>query len=189
MNNSAQDHHVRPSRRGRPSALAMWTAAATLVFATSLAAIAFAGGTATTIDSASNATLSEQVVVSAQGRTLYALSPETATHLLCKSSECLKFWPPLTVPSRATKLKAGAGVHGTLGILRRAGGTLQVTLRGMPLYRFAGDRAKGQANGQGIKSFSGTWHAVTASSSPSSSAPSAPSSTNTSTGTIPGYEY
>lgn len=166
----------------------MWTAAATLAFATSLAAIAFAGGTATTIDSASNTTLSEQVAVSAQGRTLYALSPETTGHLLCKSSECLKFWPPVTVPSRATKLKAGAGIHGTLGIFRRANGTLQVTLRGMPLYRFAGDHAKGEANGQGIKSFGGTWHAVTASSSPSSGTPSAPS-TPPSTGTTPGYEY
>jgi predicted lipoprotein with Yx(FWY)xxD motif len=185
MNDSAQDNSVRPSRHRRPSALAMWTAAATLVFATLLAAIAFAGGTSTTVDSASNAALGEQVLVSAQGHTLYALSPETSTHLLCKSSECLKLWPPLTVPSRTTKLKAGAGVHGTLGILRRAGGTLQVTLRGVPLYRFAGDRAKSEANGQGIKSFGGTWHAVTASSSPSSSTPSKPPSTST----TPGYEY
>lgn len=162
----------------------MWTAAATLAFAASLAAIAFAGGTSMTIGSASNATLGEQVTVSSQGRTLYALSPETTGHLLCKSSQCLKFWPPLTVPSRSTRLKAGAGVHGTLGIVRRSNGTLQVTLRGEPLYRYSGDHGKDEANGQGIKSFGGTWHAVTASSGASSTKPAPPTTTTT-----PEYEY
>jgi predicted lipoprotein with Yx(FWY)xxD motif len=167
--------------------VALVTVAVALAFAASLAAIAFAGGTATTISSASNATLGEQVVVNSQGRTLYALSPETTSHLLCKSSECLKFWPPVTVPSRSTKLKAGAGVHGKLGILRRSHGVLQVTLRGMPLYRYSGDHAKGEANGNGIKSFGGTWHAMSASSGSGSTAPAASSPTSTST--TPAYEY
>jgi predicted lipoprotein with Yx(FWY)xxD motif len=109
--------------------------------------------------------------VNAQGRTLYALSPETTTHLLCKSSQCLAFWPPLTVPSRTTKLKAGSGVHGRLGVLRRSNGVLQVTLRGLPLYRFARDRGKNEANGQGIQSFGGTWRAVGASAGSASPPP------------------
>jgi predicted lipoprotein with Yx(FWY)xxD motif len=167
--------------------VALVTVAVALAFTASLAAIAFAGGTATTIGSASNATLGEQVVVNSQGRTLYALSPETTSHLLCKSSECLKFWPPVTVPSRSTKLKAGAGVHGKLGVLRRSNGMLQVTLRGMPLYRYSGDHAKGEANGNAIKSFGGTWHAMSASSSSGSTAPAASSPTSTST--TPAYEY
>ncbi len=183
MTDSAQGRTGAPRRTRRPTALAMWTTAATLVFAVSLAAIAFAGSMSTTVGSASNAKLGQQLAVDSQGQTLYALSPETTSHLLCKSNECLKFWPPLTVPSRASKLKAAAGVHGTLGILRRSNGTLQVTLRGMPLYRYSGDRAKGEANGQNIKSFGGTWHAVTASSSPAAGKP-APSTTTT-----PGYEY
>jgi predicted lipoprotein with Yx(FWY)xxD motif len=119
-----------------------------------------------TVGSASSSKLEEQIAVSSAGRTLYALSPETTSHLLCKSSECLKFWPPVTVPSRSTKLKAGPGVHGHLGILHRSNGVLQVTLRGLPLYRFSEDHAKGQTHGQGIESFGGTWHAVTASSTP-----------------------
>jgi len=183
MTDSAQGRTAATRRRRRPPALAIWTAAATLVFAVSLAAIALAGSTSTTVGSAANATLGEQVAVNSQGQTLYALSPETTSHLLCKSSECLKFWPPLTVPSRTSKLKAATGVHGTLGILRRSNGTLQVTLRGMPLYRYSGDRAKGEANGQNIKSFGGTWHAATASASPAAGKP-APS-----TSTTPGYEY
>jgi predicted lipoprotein with Yx(FWY)xxD motif len=138
---------------------------AALVFmavAVSLAAVALAAGGAATVSSASSSKLGEQIAVDVHGRTLYALSPETAGHLLCKSSECLKAWPPLTVASRKTKLKAGPGLHGHLGILRRSNGVLQVTLRGLPLYRFSGDQSKGEVNGQGIKSFGGTWHAVTA---------------------------
>ena len=50
-------------------------------------------------------------------------------------------------------------MQGHLGILRRSNGTLQVTLRGLPLYRYSKDHAKGDANGEGIESFGGTWHA------------------------------
>jgi hypothetical protein len=90
------------------------------------------------------------------------LSPETTHHLLCKSSECLKLWPPLTVYSGNAKPKSGAGVHGHLGILRRAHEVFQITLDGRPLYRFSGDGAKGQANGENVKSFGGTWHVISA---------------------------
>jgi predicted lipoprotein with Yx(FWY)xxD motif len=121
---------------------------------------------ASTVSSAPSSQLGERIVISPQGRTLYALSPETVHHLLCTSSECLKFWPPLTVSSRKARLTDGSGVHGGLGVLRRPGGLLQVTLRGMPLYRFAGDHARGQVNGQGLHSFGGTWHAVTAGADP-----------------------
>jgi predicted lipoprotein with Yx(FWY)xxD motif len=164
----------------------MLIAAATFAFAGSLAAIAFAGGTAVTVGSASNAALGEQVLVNSQGRTLYVLSPETSKHLLCKSSECLKFWPPLTVRSSKTKLEAGAGVHGHLGILHRSNGMLQVTLNGRPLYRFSEDHAGGEVNGQNFKSFGGTWHVVNASGSPSSTTPAAASTpTSTTTNTTP----
>jgi predicted lipoprotein with Yx(FWY)xxD motif len=163
----------RPSKSwqpGRqPATAAPGTAAAMLATAAFAAAIALAAPGTVRISSASNAKLGEQVVVNAQGLTLYALNPETTSRLLCKSSECLAFWPPLTLPSRKTKLKAGPGVQGRLGVFRRSDGLLQVTLRGLPLYRFAKDRAKGDANGQGISSFGGTWHAVSSSSSPPAS--------------------
>jgi predicted lipoprotein with Yx(FWY)xxD motif len=141
------------------------------IFAGSLVAAALAAGSALTLSSAANATLGKPVVISPQGRTLYALSPETSGHLLCKTDECFKVWPPVTVKSSKVKLKAASGVQGHLGILRRSNGTLQVTLRGEPLYRFSGDSGKGQAHGQGIESFGGKWHAVTASSSEATSTP------------------
>ncbi len=179
--------------RGRPTRLALGVAAATLALAAG-AALALAVSMASTVNSSTSSKLGEHIVVNAQGRTLYALSPETTHHLLCKSSECFKFWPPLTVSSRKAKLKVGPGVHGGLGILRRSDGMLQVTLRGMPLYRFSGDHAKGQVNGQGLKSFGGTWHAVTAAAdpkhTPASTEPASgtPGSSNPSGGGG-GYEY
>jgi predicted lipoprotein with Yx(FWY)xxD motif len=141
---------------------AMGAATVVLALVASVAAVALAAGGTATVGSASSSKLGEQIAVDAHGRTLYALSPETTRHLLCTSSECLKAWPPLTVSSHNARLTAGTGVHGRLGILRRSDGMFQVTLRGLPLYRFAGDRARGAVNGQGLKSFGGTWHAVTA---------------------------
>ncbi|HWY89949.1 MAG TPA: hypothetical protein VNY31_04695, partial [Solirubrobacteraceae bacterium] len=108
--------------------MALGAAAVVLALAVSLAALALAAGGTATVSSESSANLGERIVVNAQGRTLYALSPETTHHLLCKTSECFKFWPPLTVSSHKVKLKAGSGVRGKLGILHRSNGMLQVTL-------------------------------------------------------------
>jgi predicted lipoprotein with Yx(FWY)xxD motif len=159
-------------------------AAVAAALAGSLAAVAIGSSASFTLGSATNATLSETVLVNGAGRTLYALSPETTHHLLCRSGECLSLWPPLTVRNRHVKLRRGAGVHGTLALLHRSNGAWQVTLRGKPLYRFAGDEARGQANGQGIQSFGGTWHAVTASTSTQT-----PTTTTTTTTTTPPPEH
>ncbi len=174
---AAQASPRTPTRRRRAW---LGLAALVLVALASLAAVALAAGSAVTLNSASNSTLGKSVVVNSQGRTLYRLSPETSKHLLCKSKECLGNWPPLTVRSASTKLKAGSGVKGKLGILRRSNGSLQVTLNGMPLYRYSGDSGKDQDNGEGIESFGGTWHAVIATGGASASKPTTPPSTTTS---------
>jgi predicted lipoprotein with Yx(FWY)xxD motif len=187
MSGSEQQQISQPPARGRASVLAMSLVGVMLGLAVSLATVALATVGAT-VGSSSNATLGERVVVNAQGRTLYTLSGETARHLLCKTSECLKFWPPLTVPSRKTSLKAGPGVQGHLAILRRSDGILQVTLRGRPLYRYSHDHARGDANGQGIESFGGTWRALPAASNTPSAAP--PTHTPpTMPSPAPGYGY
>jgi predicted lipoprotein with Yx(FWY)xxD motif len=191
---------ARSHRRGRPPGLVACVALVTVAAVGMFAAMALASSSATpTVGSASNAKFGEKIVVNAQGRTLYALSPETTHHLLCKSSECLKFWPPLTVPSSKTKLTAGPGMHGHLGILRRGNGTFQVTLAGLPLYRFSGDHAKGAAKGESVHSFGGTWHAVSATtnatpapaSSETETAPATPTPTTTTptTTTPPSEKY
>jgi predicted lipoprotein with Yx(FWY)xxD motif len=130
------------------------------VVAAIFGAQAFGRSVAATIGAAPNAPLAHAVVVDRQGRTLYVLSPETPHHLLCVSRLCLTTWPPATVSSAHVKLTLGAGVVGPLGVLRRTDGRFQLALRGRPLYRFSADRAKGQANGNALHSFGGTWHVL-----------------------------
>lgn len=102
------------------------------------------------------------VVVTSKGLTLYRLKPETAAHLKCVGI-CTGAWPPLTVRTATTRVVAGPGITGKLSVFRRSDGKhlFQVALRGQPLYRFAADTQAGSAAGQGIKSFGGTWSAVT----------------------------
>lgn len=147
----------------------------------------------TTLTTAKNAVLGEHIVVDAHGLTVYELRPETTTHVLCtKAKGCFAVWRPLTVASAKTKLKAARGITSKLGILHRDG-IFQVTLRGRPLYYFVGDGSKrGAANGQGIRSFGGTWHVVA--TSPASTAPvttpttpTMPTTPTTTTPTTPYY--
>jgi predicted lipoprotein with Yx(FWY)xxD motif len=178
----------RTSKRSPRAWLAL--AAVVAVAAITVAATALAAGSSLTLNSASSSMLGHPVVVNPQGRTLYRLSPETTRHLLCKSKECLTNWPPLTVKSAKTKLKAGSGVKGKLGVFRRSNGTFQVTLNGLPLYRYSGDSGKAEGNGEGIESFGGTWHAVKASSSASTMTPTMTSTTPTTTSPEPApYKY
>jgi hypothetical protein len=44
-----------------------------------------------------------------------------------------------------------------IGIVKRADGSLQVTIGGWPVYRFSEDTAPGETNGEGVE---GTWYAV-----------------------------
>jgi predicted lipoprotein with Yx(FWY)xxD motif len=141
-----------------------------VVLAGCLAAVAVAGATGT-VRSAYSKELGARVAANAQGLTLYALRPETSRHLLCKSRTCLSVWPPLTVRSRRAHLSRGTGVRGRLGLIARGHGVFQVTLNGMPLYRFRYDKKTGQSYGQGIRDFGGVWHAVLASGKASTKVP------------------
>jgi predicted lipoprotein with Yx(FWY)xxD motif len=140
-----------------------------------VAGLAFAKTGSTTVKSVHNSSLGESILADNKGQTLYELSPETSSHLLCTSTACFQFWPPYKV-SKSAKLTS-TGVKGKLSKLHR-GGFYQVALNGRPLYRFSADSHAGQANGQGIKSFGGTWHVVKTGA--------AKSSTTTTTTTMPG---
>jgi predicted lipoprotein with Yx(FWY)xxD motif len=180
---------ARPTRPGITTTfprIALLGAVAALAVVSSVAG---AAGVTPVVGAASNSTLMQTVAVDAHGRTLYALHPETIHHLLCRSRTCLALWLPITVRSAAVKLVESPGVEGHLGLLHRRDGKLQVTLRGMPLYRFTGDSAKGQANGEGIRSFGGTWHTVkSAARAPSTPPATTPPTTSTPSMTPP-YSY
>jgi predicted lipoprotein with Yx(FWY)xxD motif len=166
-----QPANQQPARspRRRASILKMGVAAATLAFAVSFAAIALASSSVS-VDSKSNSTLGQRILVTSEGRTLYVLSGESSHHLLCTSAECLKFWPPLTVSSGSTKLKDGSGVHGKLSLLHRSNGKWQVMVNGAPVYLFSLDTGPGAVKGQDFKSFGGVWHVLGDSGTPSTKA-------------------
>ena len=74
------------------------------------------------------------LVVDGKGRTVYVLTSATTKNVPCTvASGCTAVWHP-------------------------AGG-----YKGWRVYEYTGDSGRGQANGQGIKSFGGTWYALNAS--------------------------
>jgi predicted lipoprotein with Yx(FWY)xxD motif len=105
-----------------------------------------------TVGAATNSTYG-RILVNATGMTLYLLTQDSPTFSACSGS-CAALWPPLTVSGTPT---LAAGLSGTLTTLKRADGTLQVVYDGMPLYRFAGDKQPGDANGQ---CYDGVWFVV-----------------------------
>ena len=63
---------------------------------------------------------------------------------------------PTTAAATGTP-KAGSGISGTLTTVARPDGTMQLKLGAWPLYRFSGDAAAGDTNGQGTAS---VWYVV-----------------------------
>jgi predicted lipoprotein with Yx(FWY)xxD motif len=99
-----------------------------------------------------NSTLGNYLV-DRKGFTVYWTTKDRSSKLACKG-RCTAYWPPLTVPSGKTP--SGAS---DLGTRKRSNGVLQVTWKGHPLYRFSGDSAPGQTNGEGLSDSWGTWYA------------------------------
>ena len=98
------------------------------------------------------------MLVDAQGRTLYLWEADTGTTSTC-SGACAAGWPPVTTTGKPA---AGSGAKASLlGTTKRADGSTQVTYAGHPLYRYAGDAAAGQLNGQGSDAFGAQWWVVT----------------------------
>jgi predicted lipoprotein with Yx(FWY)xxD motif len=94
------------------------------------------------------------ILVDADGRTLYAFTKDKGDQSAC-SGECASNWPALTGDATA-----GTGAQAALlSTAMQANGSSQVTYGGKPLYYFAGDTKAGDTNGQGV---GGVWFAVTA---------------------------
>jgi predicted lipoprotein with Yx(FWY)xxD motif len=128
-----------------------------------------------TVQLANNATLGN-ILTDNAGMTLYVFKNDTPGISNCTGT-CAQNWPPLTVTAGQQPV-AGTDVTGQLGVITRADGTTQVTYNGMPLYRFVGDKAPGDTNGQGL--LNGAWSValVTAAApaAPAAATPQAPSS-------------
>jgi predicted lipoprotein with Yx(FWY)xxD motif len=132
------------------------SAVAALLLALSLAAT----GPASTSTSSSGALLKlgkvhgVPVLTNARGYTLYLFVPDPPRMSTCYGT-CAVYWPPVTGTPRA-----GTGVTGKLGTIRRAGGGNQVTYDGHPLYTYVGDSGPGQANGNNINLNGGLWREI-----------------------------
>jgi predicted lipoprotein with Yx(FWY)xxD motif len=119
-----------------------------------------------------------KILVNSHGRTLYLLTSDTRRSLACTGG-CTGLWPPLLTKG---KPRAGKGVKvKKLGTVKR-GSSRQVTYDGHPLYLYAGDSGSGQVNGEGIKSFGGTWYVLSRSGSAVKKAVSSSSSSTGSSG-------
>jgi predicted lipoprotein with Yx(FWY)xxD motif len=94
------------------------------------------------------------VLTNASGLTLYWFVPDTSTSSTCTGS-CAIYWPPVSGSQGA-----GPGVTGRLGTIKRAGGGLQATYDGHPLYTYIGDRGPGQANGNDLDLNGGFWYDI-----------------------------
>ena len=100
------------------------------------------------------------VIVDAQGRTLYRFTAEAQGRPVCTGA-CVGTWPPAVVTDAA-----GLPMH-VATVKRPDDGKLQLTYDGHPLYRYAGDQSKADANGDGV---GGQWFVVKASGGGSSKA-------------------
>lgn len=99
------------------------------------------------------------VLSTASGHTLYLLSVEAHSKVVCKGA-CLKIWPPLLVPARDHHVTVAHDVKGHIGFVARTKTHKQVTLNGYPLYTFVGDKKPAGTAGEGITHFGGTWYLV-----------------------------
>lgn len=93
------------------------------------------------------------VLADSKGFTLYWYSKDTSMTSDCTGG-CATAWPPVIGKPAAAM---GVRLTGKLGTITRAGGMVQATYKGHPLYTYAGDTAPGQVKGNGL---GGVWHAL-----------------------------
>jgi predicted lipoprotein with Yx(FWY)xxD motif len=100
------------------------------------------------------------VLVDSQGHALYSTEGEKGGKILCTAS-CTADWEPVEASGDDA---SSADVDADLGTVKRPDGTEQLTLNGLPLYRFT-QEGPGELTGNGfVDKFNGTefeWTAAT----------------------------
>jgi len=107
-----------------------------------------------------------KVLVDSEGFTLYAFSrdPKNTFHPRCNGS-CESTWPSLIL-SGSAPVASGEALGTQLGAIKRSDGKLQIDYAGRPLYTYALETKRGEALGVGVRSFGGTWYALTPQGTP-----------------------
>ncbi|MES1247302.1 MAG: hypothetical protein ABUS54_06485 [Actinomycetota bacterium] len=115
-----------------------------------------------------------QTLVDARGHTLYVLDHGSCT------GACAATWPPFLTKGKPVAHGVAAA---KLGTKKLAGGKLQVTFGGKPLYFYAGDSGAGQVAGASVAH----WAALSPTGTRLTSSSAPPSTVTTPTMTDPGY--
>jgi predicted lipoprotein with Yx(FWY)xxD motif len=98
------------------------------------------------------------VVVDGTGFTLYRFDKDKPKPSKSNcSGKCATSWPPVLADS-ADAVRLESVDRAAVGTVKRADGTLQLTIGGWPVYRYSGDKKAGDTLGEGIGK---TWFAVT----------------------------
>jgi predicted lipoprotein with Yx(FWY)xxD motif len=90
------------------------------------------------------------LLVDLKGRGLYIYTGDTVSGRSQCDAQCMLLWPPLAADPNAK-------ARGQFTVATRSDGTLQWALRGQPLYRWRGDKKRGDAGGDGV---AGVWKLV-----------------------------
>jgi len=77
-----------------------------------------------------------RILATRSHQALYTWNVERRDRKVHCTGACARLWPPLIVGSAAAVPRRLPGVRGTFGVIRRPGGALQVTFRGLPIYTY-----------------------------------------------------
>lgn len=77
-----------------------------------------------------------RILATRSHQALYTWNVERRDGKVRCTGACARLWPPLVVKSAAAVPRRLPGVRGTFGVVRRPGGALQVTFRGLPIYTY-----------------------------------------------------
>jgi len=109
-----------------------------------------------------------KVLADSSGKTLYILT-SNGKDVKCTGG-CQSIWPPVHASGTP---QAAKGVTATVA----ANGS-QVTVAGHPVYTYSADSGPGQATGEGVQTFGGTWYVLDASGTAMTSSMGGPAPSN-----------
>jgi predicted lipoprotein with Yx(FWY)xxD motif len=91
-----------------------------------------------------------KILVDSKGMSLYVDENDKPGKQACTGA-CLTAWPPVVAPDSPTY---GAGLTASLySSITLPDGTKQLTVKGSPLYTWAGDKKAGDVTGQDVNGF------------------------------------
>lgn len=97
-----------------------------------------------------------EIMVDGNGYPLYRYDKDTARPSQSNCLlDCWSNWPPVV---DTADIRLDGIDRGLVGSVTRPDSTKQVTIAGMPVYRYAGDTAPEEVKGQGVDNL---WYAIT----------------------------